>query len=74
MVEKTLYLGTVSMKKIFILIIFGTTLLCSAGLPGLMHPIFAQVITDGKIPSVAFPACAEESQTALNRCAVQWSR
>jgi uncharacterized protein YecT (DUF1311 family) len=65
------------MKRKFnyqILIIFGTMLLCSGRLPGMIRPVSAQATTDGKIPGVASPTCAEETQAALNRCASQWSR
>ncbi len=37
-------------------------------------PVSAETIATSSFPGVAPPACAEETQIALNSCAVQWSR
>jgi uncharacterized protein YecT (DUF1311 family) len=36
--------------------------------------VSAETIATSRVPGVAPPACAEETQIALNSCAVQWSR
>jgi uncharacterized protein YecT (DUF1311 family) len=53
--------------------LWGIMACCLMGLSAIA-PVMAETIGSSKVPGIAPPACEEETQMALNRCAARWAR